>query len=379
MAHSFDVIVLGVGGMGSAACFELARRGLKVLGLEQFDLVHARGSSHGHTRIIRTAYAEHPSYVPLAKRAFERWYALEQLTGRHLLTQCACLNAGPPGSEHVEGVRASVRQHGLAAEELAGAEINARYPAFRLPHEYRGVIEQAAGFLYVEECVRAHIDMAVSLGADVRAREPARAWKAVNDGVEVTTDRGTYRAGRLIVTAGAWATRLLADIGVALRVMRQTLLWFDPGARVAEFRRDRFPIFIADVPGVPFYGLPAIDPRGVKVARHYGAPELPDPDGIDWNVSDADTAAMRPLLDAYLPGVGGFTRGQVCMYTVTPDRHFVIDRHPEFPQVTFACGFSGHGFKFASAVGEVLADLAQHGATAHDIGLFRASRFAPTA
>lgn len=374
MSHSFDVIVLGVGGMGSAACFELARRGLRVLGLEQFQLAHDRGSSHGHTRIIRTAYAEHPSYVPLARRAFERWYELEQLTGRHLLTECACLNAGPPDSAHVAGVRASVRAHGLAAEELSGAEINARYPALRFPDEYRGVLERAAGFLYVEACVRAHIDAAVSLGAEIRAAEPVRAWAPAGTGVEVRTDTGTYRAAKLVVTAGAWATELLAGVGVPLRVMRQTLLWFTPARRAPLFRRDRFPVFIADVPGAPFYGLPAIDPSGVKVARHYGAPELPGPAGVNWDVTDADVSALRPLLDSHLPGLGALTKGQVCMYTVTPDRHFVIDVHPELPQVSIACGFSGHGFKFASVVGEVLADLAQTGATAHDIGLFSARR-----
>ncbi|AWM38417.1 Monomeric sarcosine oxidase [Gemmata obscuriglobus] len=379
MSQSFDVIVLGAGGMGSAACFELARRGLKVLGLEQFALVHDRGSSHGHTRIIRTAYAEHPAYVPLARRAFERWYELEQLTEQHLLTECECLNAGPPGSEHVEGVRASVRTHNLVAEELNGAEINRRYPAFRFPAEYRGVVERAAGFLYVEECVRAHLDMAVECGAEIRAEEPVRAWKVTGSGIEVTTDRGTYHAAKLIVTAGAWATKLLADIGVPLRVMRQTLLWFDIGSRAPLFRRDTFPLFIADVPGAPFYGLPAIDPNGLKVARHYGAPELPNPDGVDWNLADADVSALRPLIDEFLPGLGTLKKGQVCMYTVTPDRHFVIDTHPDSPHVVVACGFSGHGFKFASAVGEVLADLAQTGCTKHDITLFRAGRFSEPA
>lgn len=374
MSQSFDVIVLGVGGMGAAACFELARRGRRVLGLEQFKLAHDRGSSHGHTRIIRTAYAEGPAYVPLARRAFERWYELEQHTGRHLLTECPCLNAGPPGSEHVAGVRASVRTHNLVAEELTGDEINRRYPAFRLPADYTGIVERTAGFLYVEECVRAHIDAAASLGAEIRAEEPVRGWKVVGDGVEVTTDRSTYRAAKLVVTAGAWATKLLADIGVPLRVMRQTLLWFGAGARSALVRRDRFPLFIADVPETPFYGLPAIDARGVKVARHYGSPELLGPEDVNWEVTDSDVSAMRPLIDTYLPGLGAFTRGQVCMYTVTPDRHFVIDVHPAAPHVSVACGFSGHGFKFATVVGEILADLAERGATKHDIGIFSARR-----
>ncbi len=374
MSQSFDVIVLGVGGMGSAACFELARRGRRVLGLEQFPLVHSRGSSHGHTRIIRTAYAEGPAYVPLAQRAFEKWYELEQLTGRHLLTECPCLNVGPPESEHVEGVRASVRTHQLAAEELSGDEINRRFPAFNFPAEYIGVIEHAAGFLYVEECVREHIDSAVSCGAEIHAEEAVRGWKAVGDGVEVTTDKGTYRAAKLVVTAGAWATKLLADIGVPLRVMRQVLLWFGTGNRPELFRRDRFPIFIADVPGMPFYGLPAIDAFGAKVARHYGAPELPDPTGVNWETTGDDVHAMRANFTGFLRGLGEFTKGQVCMYTVTPDHHFVIDLHPAFPQVSIACGFSGHGFKFASTVGEILADLVEHGTTKHDIGLFSARR-----
>jgi len=376
MSSSFDVIVLGVGGMGSATCFELARRGRRVLGLEQFPLVHSQGSSHGHTRIIRTAYAEHPGYVPLVQRAFERWYELEHLTGRHLLTDCPCLTFGPPNSEHVNGVRASVREHRLAAEELTASEITRRYPAFKFPTDYAGILEQAAGFLYVEECVRAHIDSALSLGAEIHPEETVLGWEAVGGGVRVTTTRGTYHAAKLVITAGAWATRLLADLGVSLVVMRQTLLWFGVGSRVAEFRRDRFPLFIGETPGGLFYGFPAIDSHGMKIARHYGAPELPNPDGVNWNIGDADIAAMRPLMDEYIPGVGAFTKGQVCMYTVSPDHHFVIDVHPAHPQVSVACGFSGHGFKFASAVGEVLADLADSGTTRHGIGIFSAKRFA---
>lgn len=377
MAQSFDVIVLGVGGMGSAACFELARRGRRVLGLEQFPLVHDRGSSHGHTRVIRTAYAEGPAYVPLVRRAFEKWYDLEQFGGKHLLTECPCLNAGPPGSEHVEGVRASVREHHLAAEELTGDEINRRYPAFRFPPDYRGVIERDAGFLYVEECVRAHIDGAVSLGAEVRGEEPVREWKTVGDGIEVTTEQGTYRAARLVVTAGAWATKLLADVGVPLRVMRQTLHWFAAGEGTAAFRRDLFPIFIADVPGGPFYGLPAVDRFGLKAARHYNAPELPNPDAMNWDVTGDDTGPVSFFLSNYFDRPSHVvTKSQACMYTVTPDRHFVIDVHPRFPQVSVACGFSGHGFKFATTVGEIVADLAERGATGHDIGSFSAKRFA---
>jgi sarcosine oxidase len=376
MNAAYDVIVLGVGGMGSAACFELARRGRRVLGLEQFPPVHSRGSSHGQTRIIRTAYYEHPDYVPLVRRAFDRWYELEQLTGRHLLTECACANIGPADGELIAGMRAAAGQHRLPVEELTAAEIARRFPAFHFPENYLGITESEAGFLYVDECVRAHIDSAVSLGAEIRGEEPARQWKATGEGVEVTTDRGTYRAARLVVTAGAWATRLLADVGVPLVVMRQIPLWFDVTASAGLFRRDRFPVFIADVPGGPFYGVPAIDRFGLKVARHYGASQLPNPDGVNWDATPADEPPVRAFLDTYMPGkVGRMTKGQVCMYTLTPDKHFVIALHPHFPQVSVACGFSGHGFKFAPTVGEILADLAEHGQTPHRIGLFSATRF----
>lgn len=375
MPQSFDVIVLGLGGMGSAACFELARRGRRVLGLEQFHLAHDCGSSHGHTRIIRTAYGEGPAYVPLVQRAFEKWYALEQLSGKHLLTECACLNVGFPGSEHVEGVRASVRQHHLAAEELTASEITRRFPAFRFPDDYAGVVEQAAGFLYVEECVRTHCDMALSFGAIIHGEEPVRAWKIADDSVEVTTDKETYRAAKLVIAAGAWATKLLAGIGVPLRVMRQVLTWFEPGSHAEKCLRNHFPVFIAEVPGGPFYGLPAIDRFGLKVARHYHAPELPNPDGVNWTPTAEDAAPVRAFIDAYIPGLGPHTKSQVCMYTVTPDHHFVMDLHPAFPQVSVACGFSGHGFKFATTVGEILADLAEHGRTKHEIAMFSAKRF----
>jgi sarcosine oxidase len=371
---TYDAIVLGVGGMGSAAAYELARRGRRVLGLEQFRPVHDRGSSHGQTRIIRRAYYEHPAYVPLVRRAFERWYDLEQAVGRHLLTECDCLTIGPPGGELIEGVRRSAREHGLSVEELTAAEVVRRFPAFRLGERYAGVLEHRAGFLYVEECVRAHIDAAAALGAEVRAEEPVLGWEVVGDSVEVRTAKGTYRAARLIVTAGAWAAQLLADIGVPLTVMRQVPQWFAP-ADPALFRRDRFPVYICETPGGAFYGLPAVDARGHKAARHYGAPELPGPDGVDRTVTEADEAPLRAFLREYLPaGDGPRTFGQVCLYTLTPNRHFVLDLHPRHPQVAVAAGFSGHGFKFASVVGEILADLAESGRTPHPIDMFRQCR-----
>jgi sarcosine oxidase len=273
----------------------------------------------------------------------------------------------------VAGVRAAARAHGLAVESLTAADVNRRYP-FRFPDDFAGALEHAAGFLAVEECVRAHVLAAVGEGADLRVEVAVRSWSATGDGVEVVTDRDTYHAARLVVTAGAWATRLLAGLGVPLTVMRQVMTWFrtDP----ALVRRDRFPIFLADVPGGPFYGVPAIDADGVKIARHYGQPELPDPDGVDWTAIAADFEPVEAFLREYstLPHWQP-THAAVCQYTLTPDRHFVIDTHPEYPQVAVACGFSGHGFKFATVVGEILADLATTGRTAHPIGMFAATRF----
>ena len=375
MSNTYDVIVLGVGGMGSATLFELARRGRRVLGLEQFAPGHDQGSSHGHTRVIRQAYYEHPAYVPLARRAYERWYELEQLTGRHLFTECGCLNIGPPDGELVTGVNQSATEHGLPVERFSAAELRRRFPMFQLTDEFAGIYEQNAGFLYVESCVTAHVEAAVSLGAVVRANEEAIEWKVTGKGVEVRTGKDTYHAAKLVVTAGAWATRLLRDIGVSLSVMRQVLHWFasDP----ANFRRDRFPVFLTDTPEGQFYGLPAIDRRGVKVARHYGAPELPAPEGVDWSVDSSDADGVRAFLRTYLPSADcPPSDAKVCMYTLSPDRHFVIDIHPLFPQVAIAAGFSGHGFKFASVVGEVLADLAETSHTRHDIAMLRTGRFA---
>jgi sarcosine oxidase len=373
----FDVIVIGVGGMGSAAACELARRGRRVLGLEQFTVGHDQGSSHGHTRIIRKAYYEHPDYVPLVQRAYQRWYDLEQRQGRHLLTECPCLSLGPPDGELIAGVRESAARHHLPIENLSAAEVRKRYPMFHVSDQTAGVLERSAGFLYVDECVQAYAREAKKLGATIREHEPVISWSAHGNAVVVETATNRYSAERLVLTAGPWMGRLLAALGARLTVMRQVVFWF--GTRDDRlFRRDVFPVYIAETPDGPFYGLPMLDSHGVKVARHYGAPELQDPAAVDRNVSLADEAVVQRFLSSYLPAVEGpLGRASVCLYTLTHDRHFLIDVHPEHPNVVFAAGFSGHGFKFASAVGEILADLADEGKSRLPIDLFRLARFAP--
>jgi sarcosine oxidase len=374
---TFDVIVIGLGGMGSATVAHLARRGVRVLGLEQYSLVHHRGSSHGYTRIIRTAYYEHPDYVPLVKRAFTLWHELEQRTGRPLLTPCPCLSIGSADSDLIRGVNRAAAEHGLSVEPLDRTGVMDRYPQFVLDDSHVGVLEHAAGILRVEDCVLAHLDDARATGfADLRAEEPVVEWKRVGSSVEVRTTRGAYSAGALVVTAGAWATRLLSDSGMPLTVMRQVQLWFDPGPALPQFARDRFPVFLIDSPLGAHYGLPAIDRYGLKCARHYGAPELPNPDGVNWDVTEQDDAPAVAFLRRHLPTVvGPRTRGEVCMYTLTPDRHFVIDQLPGSPRISIAAGFSGHGFKFAPTVGEILADLTLTGTTPHRIELFHMGRF----
>ncbi|HVS35713.1 MAG TPA: N-methyl-L-tryptophan oxidase [Gemmataceae bacterium] len=374
MSHNtYDAIVLGIGGMGSAAAFELGRRGRRVLGLEQFALGHDRGSSHGHTRIIRKAYFEHPDYVPLVLRAWERWRDLERRCGRTLLTEHPCLSIGPPDGELIAGVRQSAAQHRLLVEALDAAGLRRRYPAFRFSDEYVGLVEPSAGFLYVDDCVRAHAEEARKLGAVIRDGEPATSWKAEGSGVIVETTAGRYSAGRLIITAGPWAGRMLGEIGADLTVMRQVVFWL--GGDEAALRREAFPIFIAQTPDGDFYGLPALNADGVKVARHYGVPELREPSQIVRTISEADEAPVRRFVRAHLPAADGpVRRASTCIYTLTADRHFLIDVHPEHPQVIFAAGFSGHGFKFASVMGEILADLAESGRTDQPIGMFRLGR-----
>jgi sarcosine oxidase len=373
--RTFDVIVIGVGGMGSAAACELARRGRRVLALEQFALGHDRGSSHGHTRIIRRAYYEHPDYVPLVARAFERWYDLEQRQGVHLLTECPCLSIGRSDSPLIVGVRASAAEHKLPVEDLSPAELRARFPAFRFGDDYEGVLERSAGFLYVDDCVQAQAREAVRLGATVRDNEPVSSWKSDGREAVVETTAGRITARRLVITAGPWAGRVLARAGSFLHVMRQVAQWF--GTRDDRlFRRDVFPLYIADTPPGIFYGFPLLNADGAKVARHYGAPELGGPEEVERTSTPDDEETARAFLREHLPAADGpRRRASVCIYTLSPDRHFVIDLHPEHPNVALAAGFSGHGFKFAPVVGEILADLVEKGRTELPVGLFRLNRF----
>ncbi|MBY8875054.1 N-methyl-L-tryptophan oxidase [Micromonospora sp. PLK6-60] len=369
-----DVIVVGLGGMGSSAAYHLAARGQRVLGLERFGPAHDRGSSHGGSRITRQAYFEDPAYVPLLLRAYELWERLERDAGREIISLTGGVFVGRPESTVVAGSLRAAREWDLPHELLDAGELRRRFPTFTPAGDEVALYEARAGFVRPEATVAAHLDLAARHGADLRYGEPVRGWRVLPDGgVQVTTGQASYRARRLVVCPGAWAPELLADLGVPLAVERQVMYWFQPGTGVGPFAPRRHPIYIhEDAAGTQVYGFPAIDgPAGGAKVAFFRHGQLCTPETIDRRVHPAEVRDMAERLGSILPSLAGpFLRAATCMYTNTPDQHFVIATHPEHPQVTVACGFSGHGFKFVPVVGEILADLATDGATRHPIDLF---------
>jgi sarcosine oxidase len=377
MTH--DVIVIGLGGMGSAAAAELARRGQRVLGLERFGPAHDRGSSHGESRIIRQAYFEDPAYVPLLLRAYPLWQRLQRDAKAELLEITGGLMIGPPDSRTVAGSRASAERWGLDHELLDASELRRRYPAFAPEPGVLALYEAAAGFLRPEAAVAANLHLADKTGAELRFDTPVSGWEAHGHGVRVTTEGEVFEAGALVVAGGAWAPHLLADLGLPLEIERQVQYWFSPIGGVEPFLRHPIWIWEADDGQRP-YGFPAHEPsRGVKTALfHVG--ERCTPETIDRTVHPEEVERMRGYLAAHVPPLAGrLLDARTCMYTNTPDEHFVLASHPLHPQVAIAAGFSGHGFKFVPVIGEILADLVTGGSTAHPIDLFTPARFGPRA
>ena len=375
MADTYDVIVVGLGAMGSATLHQLAHRGFKVLGIEQFTPGHGNGSSHGKSRIIREAYFEDPRYVPLVQRAYECWHALEEESGVTVFRQTGGLMLGAPESDVVSGALLSARQHGLTHEVITPDEVRRRYPAFRPRASDVGVVEPRAGMLAPEVAISAFVDVAKRAGAHVRSDEAMLSWRAVGAGVEVTTTRAAYSADKLVLTVGAWSGKVLAELGVPFTPQRNVLYWFEPAANPGFFTPEKFPIFLQDLDGgLTSYGFPDTG-DGVKVAlHHYGANV--DPDTLHRTVSHEEIAFMRALLARYMPDVNGPLRAATaCMYTNVPDHHFVIDWHPAHRNVVVASPCSGHGFKFASALGEVLASMVVGATVSFDTSLFSLDRF----
>ena len=378
VSERYDAIVIGLGGMGSASAHHLARRGQRVLGLEQFGALHEQGSSHGLTRIIRLAYHEHPSYVPLLRRSYELWHELERAAGEELLLTTGSLEGGPADGETFRGALEAAELHGLPHEVLDAAALRDRYPAYAgFDSDTRVVLQPDGGFLLAERTVRAHLDAAAAAGADLRFDTPVRAWEpTASGGVRVATDSGVHEADRLVICAGAWASRLVPAVDGLAVPERQVLAWLTPH-RAELFAPDRFPVFLIDVEEGSYYGFPTHDGHGFKFGWYHHFREPIDPADPDRSTRPDDEAALRAFAERYFPeGAGPTEMLKSCIFTNSPDEHFVIDRLPDALQVSVAAGFSGHGYKFCSVVGEIMADLAIEGSTRHDIGLFRLDRFA---
>lgn len=420
-----DVIVVGLGTMGAAAAWQLSRRGVRVIGLDRFHPPHDRGAHAGGSRIIRLAYAEGADYVPLLRRAYPLWDELSRDSGVELITRTGGLMIGTPDSEFVAGALHSARVHGLDHEVLDPSAVAARFPAFALAPDEVAVYESAAGFVRPEATIAAMLDLAARGGADLRGGVQVLGWRSTSSGVVVSTTDGELAADRLIVAPGAWAPELLESLEVPLRVSRRVQHFYAPpdGADAAGYRPGVLPVWIWDYGrGLAAYGLPAAGPepdalssapgpslgerstsggqrapgvqsgasgrweggapgsdglaRGIKAALHH-VDDPADPDVGAAPVTADDIAAMRDWLAPRLPALARAQHlaAKPCLYTLTPDEHFVIGTHPEQSNVAVACGFSGHGFKFAPVVGEILAELAVDGATAQPIGLFDPARF----
>lgn len=387
MTAAYDAIVLGAGGFGSATMYHLARRGARVLGIERFGIAHDRGSSHGQTRIIRKAYFEHPDYVPLLERAYELWRELEHETGRRLFHQIGLFIAGAADCESVSGTLLAARMHRLPIEQLAPDEARRRFPGYHFPDEFAIVCEEQAGYLEVEACVAAHIEAAARRGAELHTEETVMSFATEGGGVRVRTDRGEYLTGRLIITAGAWAPQILAAFSPEspvmnrwsdwLKVVRKPLFWFPAGPQYDVSNGNSTFFFETNVG--QFYGFPRLDGQTIKVAEHTFGDAVADPLTVDREIHSADLARIADFLAAFLPEVVPQpVQHSVCLYTRTPDCHFIVDRHPQSPSVILGMGFSGHGFKFTTVLGEALAELALDGSARLPIRFLQLARLSET-
>ena len=378
--NHFDVIVLGIGSMGSSACYHLAKRGARVLGLEQFDLPHQQGSHHGKSRMIRKAYFEHPDYVPLLQRAYQLWDELEAGSMETILKRTGGLYLCGSKDSIVTGSLASAREHNLPHDFLLHSDIVERFPAFNVPDSHTGFYEPDAGYLRPEEGILEHVRQAREKGATIKTNCPVLNWKKNGEGIEVSTDHGSYFAQQLVVCAGAWTSQMLTTLGIELTVTRQIQAWFEPLEDPAQFSPDSFPCwFIETELGSGHYGFPILPGRpALKIAHHKAGTVIPL-SNLGQAVeppTEAELEELRQILATYIPGAAGPVKNScTCLYTNSPDQHFIVGKHPDEDRIQLAGGFSGHGYKFSSVIGEILADLAIEGKTRHPIDFLSPERF----
>jgi sarcosine oxidase len=373
---SFDVIVAGVGAMGAQTCWHLASRGQRVLGLDRYDIPNSMGSSHGVHRIIRLAYFEHPLYVPILRRAYELWRQTEQLFGEQLLFVTGSLDVGPTDAPVIKGSLESCKLHSLDHELLDGEAVNARYPGYKLPKGYAAVYQADGGFVASERAVVAAATLAMNAGAVLRAREAILSFDRLpGGGVTVTTTKATYEAGRLVLSTGAWIGEHVPALKSTAVPERQVLAWFRP-KRPEHFRLGRFPVSNIKSEDGHFYQFPVWGVPGFKIGRYHHLKEQGAADELSREPNEADEAALRSGLQRFFPDADGdLLAMRTCMFTNTPDEHFVLDRLPGFEEIVVASPCSGHGFKFSSAIGEILADLAMNRPPKFDLSPFEIGRF----
>ncbi|MDQ3548509.1 MAG: N-methyl-L-tryptophan oxidase [Chloroflexota bacterium] len=378
MANGYDVIVVGLGAMGSPAVTDLARHGLRVLGLDMFLPGHDQGSSHGHHRMIRRSHWQ-PAFLPLVERSFERWRALEAETGQTIMTLIGEVSMTLPrdgARYHRTGVDESF---GDSREILDAQQLAERYPGFRPTERMVLSYEREAGFLRPEVGIAAHLELAKRHGATIRRPEDVTGWTADGDGVRVTTNVASYSADRLVLSAGPWSQELLSGLGLPLQVVRIVNVYFEPERPDLWTAEQGATDFLLSVPEGNYYGMPSIEGQGVKIGRHENG-EPTTARTIRRTIDRDEIEGLRTVLDRYMPGASGPVRHAItCMYTMTPDENYIIEQHPEFPQVVYACGCSGTSYKFSPIIGEILAGLAVDGVALYDISMFASARFAGVA
>lgn len=375
---NYDVIILGLGGMGSSAAAQIARRGKKVLGIERFGPVHNLGSSHGGSRIIRQSYFEDPAYVPLLLRSYELWEELAKESEKPVYEITGGLYMGPETSATFAGSLCAAQKWELPHEVLTPAEVHKRYPEFTLAAEELALYEPLGGFARPELTVEANLAKARRYGAELFFHNTVNSWSATQEQVTVHTNHGSFTAENLIINPGAWAPEVLSDLNLPINIERHVLYWFDDPQGVSIYENS--PVYIHETANVEqIYGFPSIDGPHGGVKTSFFRKGIPTTaDTINRYVDQEEIDTMQERVTRLLPGLTGtLKRSVTCMYSVTPDEHFIIAPHPKYPRITIACGFSGHGFKFVPVVGEILADLAINGSTQHPIELFNTRRFTP--
>jgi sarcosine oxidase len=371
------IVVVGLGATGSAALRELAQRNARAIGIEQFQIGHERGSSHGPTRVIRLMHFESPAYTSLMQEAYRLWHKLEETVGHRLLHLTGIAEIGPPDGTIVNGTIAAARAANVEPKVQTAKELMRRYPAFSIPDRFIAVLHPDGGYIEARGAIEANIRIATDAGAQIRSGECVLALEPTKQGVRVRTDKGIIDADGAIVAAGPWMNAVLQKQGLKLplRVTRQVVGWFEP-RDPALFAADRFPVFILESEYGNHYGFPAYRGMGVKIAKHHHLDETVDLGSYETDVTQQDEAVIREPLARYLPGANGaLLAAETCLYTMTPDDTFIVDRMPDCPQIVIASPCCGHGFKFSPAIARIVSDLVLRGATDHDIGRFRLSRF----